>query len=47
MQIPMAHGLQDAVKELLLRAYFTEGESVGDHNVLVRLAAEAGMVVGA
>jgi predicted DsbA family dithiol-disulfide isomerase len=38
-----AHGLQDAVKERLLRAYFTEGEAVGDREVLVRLAAQAGM----
>ena len=36
-------GVQDAVKERLLRAYFTEGEAVGDHAVLVRLAAEAGL----
>jgi len=38
-----AYGLQDAVKERLLRAYFTEGEAVGDREVLVRLAADAGM----
>lgn len=36
-------GLQDAVKERLLRAYFTEGEAVGDQDVLVRLGAEAGL----
>jgi predicted DsbA family dithiol-disulfide isomerase len=36
-------GLQDAVKERLLRAYFTEGEAVGDRDTLVRLAAEAGL----
>jgi predicted DsbA family dithiol-disulfide isomerase len=36
-------GVQDAVKERLLRAYFTEGEAVGDREVLVRLAAEAGL----
>jgi predicted DsbA family dithiol-disulfide isomerase len=36
-------GVQDAVKERLLRAYFTEGEAVGDHDTLVRLAAEAGL----
>ena len=34
---------QDQVKERLLRAYFTEGESVGDRPSLVRLAAEAGL----
>jgi predicted DsbA family dithiol-disulfide isomerase len=36
-------GVQDAVKERLLRAYFTEGEAVGDRDTLVRLAAEAGL----
>lgn len=38
-----ARGVQDAVKERLLRAYFSEGEAVGDRAVLVRLAAEAGL----
>ena len=36
-------GVQDAVQERLLRAYFTEGEAVGDPETLVRLAAEAGL----
>ena len=36
-------GLQDLVKERLLRAYFTEGEPVGHRDTLVRLAAEAGL----
>ncbi|MCP2014184.1 putative DsbA family dithiol-disulfide isomerase [Deinococcus sp. HSC-46F16] len=36
-------GLQDAMKERLLRAYFTEGEFLGDPEVLVRLAAEVGL----
>jgi predicted DsbA family dithiol-disulfide isomerase len=36
-------GVQDAVNERLLRAYFTEGEAVGDRGTLVRLAAEAGL----
>ena len=35
--------LQDAVKERFLRAYFTEGEPVGDGDTLVRLAGEAGL----
>jgi predicted DsbA family dithiol-disulfide isomerase len=41
----LAHerGVQDAVKERLLRAYFTEGESLFDHETLVRLAADAGL----
>jgi predicted DsbA family dithiol-disulfide isomerase len=37
------HGVQDQVKERLLRAYFTEGEPVGDRDALVRLAAEEGL----
>ncbi len=36
-------GVQDAVKERLLRATFTEGEPIGDRDALVRLAAEAGL----
>jgi predicted DsbA family dithiol-disulfide isomerase len=35
--------LQDAVKERLFRATFTEGERIGDPETLVRLAAEAGV----
>jgi predicted DsbA family dithiol-disulfide isomerase len=38
-----APGLQDAVKERLLRAYFTEGADVSDPRVLRRLAVEAGL----
>lgn len=37
------HGLQDAMKERLLRAYFSEGELVGDRETLVRLAVELGI----
>src|SRR3954451_7997522 len=37
------HGRQDAMKERLLRAHFTEGELVSDHAVLARLAAEVGL----
>ncbi len=39
-------GLQDAVKERLLRAYFTEGQAVGDRDTLARLGAEAGLEAG-
>jgi predicted DsbA family dithiol-disulfide isomerase len=38
-----AHGRQGELKERLLRAYFTEGEQVGDPEVLARLAAEVGL----
>ena len=37
------HGLQDAMKERLLRAYFTEGELIGDTDTLVGLAVEVGL----
>jgi predicted DsbA family dithiol-disulfide isomerase len=36
-------GDQDAVKERLLRAYFTEGRDVADVDELVAVAADAGM----
>ena len=36
------HGLQDEMKERLMKAYFTEGELVSDPDTLVRLAAEVG-----
>ncbi len=36
-------GVQGAVKERLMRATFTEGEPIGDHDALVRLGAEAGL----
>jgi predicted DsbA family dithiol-disulfide isomerase len=37
------HDVQDAMKERLLRAYFTEGELISDHDTLVRLAVEVGL----
>jgi predicted DsbA family dithiol-disulfide isomerase len=37
------HGCQDAMKERLLLAYFTEGQLVSDHDTLVRLAGEVGL----
>ncbi|HEY0706199.1 MAG TPA: DsbA family oxidoreductase [Polyangia bacterium] len=36
-------GLQDAVKERLMRAYMTEGQLISDHDTLVRLGVEAGL----
>ncbi|MDQ3035008.1 MAG: DsbA family oxidoreductase [Myxococcota bacterium] len=35
--------VQDAVKERLLRGYMTEGEAIGDRDVVARLAGEAGL----
>ena len=37
------HGLQDAMKERLLRAYFTEGALISAHATLAALAAEVGL----
>jgi predicted DsbA family dithiol-disulfide isomerase len=36
-------GRQLALKQILLRAYFTDGEDVSSHDTLVRLAIEAGL----
>jgi predicted DsbA family dithiol-disulfide isomerase len=38
-----AHGLQDAMTERLMRAYFTEGEPIADADALTRLALEVGL----
>jgi predicted DsbA family dithiol-disulfide isomerase len=43
IHLAAAHDLQDTVKERLLRAYFTEGEPIGDPDRLAALAAEAGL----
>src|SRR5438067_137819 len=37
------HRLQDAMKERLLSAYFSEGELMSDRDTLVRLAVEVGL----
>lgn len=37
------HGLQDAAKERLLRAYFSEGELLSDGDTLLALAVELGL----
>jgi predicted DsbA family dithiol-disulfide isomerase len=37
------HGLQDAMKERLLRGYFTEGRLMSDPETLVELAVEVGL----
>lgn len=37
------HGLQDAMKERLLRGYLCEGEAIGEPEVLTRLAVEVGL----
>lgn len=37
------HGITDAVKEAFLHAYFTQNQLMSDHEVLERLAVEAGL----
>jgi predicted DsbA family dithiol-disulfide isomerase len=37
------HGVQDALKERLMRAYLSEGELISDHATLERLGVEAGL----
>ncbi|MDN5795143.1 MAG: DsbA family oxidoreductase [Intrasporangium sp.] len=39
-------GLEQLMLERLMRAYFTEGEPIGDRATLVRLAAEVGLDAG-
>jgi predicted DsbA family dithiol-disulfide isomerase len=43
VHLAAAHGLQDAMKERLMRAYLTEGELMSDHAALRRLAVEVGL----
>ena len=43
VQLAKAHDVQDAMKERLMRAYFTEGERIGDRETLARLALEVGL----
>jgi len=43
LHLAEAHGAQDAMKERLMRAHFTEGELMADPATLERLAAEVGL----
>jgi predicted DsbA family dithiol-disulfide isomerase len=43
VQLAKANGVQDAMKERLMRAYHTEGEALGDRETLARLALEVGL----
>lgn len=43
LHLAKERGIQDAVLERFYRAYFTEGQSLFDHQSLVQLAAEAGL----
>jgi predicted DsbA family dithiol-disulfide isomerase len=46
LQLAKETGQQDEMMERLQRAYFTDGESIFDHESLARLAAEAGLDPG-
>ena len=43
VQLAKANGAQDAMKERLMRAYFTEGERIADQETLARLALDVGL----
>ena len=43
LHLAAEQGLQGAVKERLLAAYFTEGRPIGERETLLELAAEAGL----
>jgi predicted DsbA family dithiol-disulfide isomerase len=43
VRLGLERGCQGAVKERLLRAYFTEGVAIGDPEQLARLGGEAGL----
>lgn len=43
LHLAAAHGLQDALKERVMRAYLSEGQLIGDPAVLARLAHDVGL----
>jgi predicted DsbA family dithiol-disulfide isomerase len=43
LHLAREHGKQAQMKERLFRAYFTEGEQLGDRETLIRLAHESGL----
>jgi predicted DsbA family dithiol-disulfide isomerase len=43
VRLAAEHGLQHAMKDRLMRAYFGEGELMSDHDTLRRLAEEVGL----
>jgi predicted DsbA family dithiol-disulfide isomerase len=43
IHLAAAHGVQDAMKERVMRAYLSEGELISDHATLSRLAREVGL----
>jgi predicted DsbA family dithiol-disulfide isomerase len=45
VRLGLERGVQAAVKERMMKAYFTDGEPIGDPEVLARVAGEAGLDV--
>lgn len=43
IHLAAAHGLQDAMEERLMRAYFTDGLPIGDPDTLLQLGVEVGL----
>lgn len=43
IHLARALGREDEVTERVMRAWYSEGEAIGDHETLVRLASEAGV----
>lgn len=46
LQLARAHGKQHALEDRLARAYHTEGQAIGDRDVLAALAREVGLPDG-
>lgn len=43
VRLGLERGVQHAVKERMMKAYFSDGDAIGDRETLIRLAAEAGL----
>jgi predicted DsbA family dithiol-disulfide isomerase len=43
IRLGLERGIQGAVKERLMKAYFTDGEPIGDPETLVRVAGDVGL----
>jgi len=43
IQLAKKHKLDDAAEERLFKAYFTDGENMGDHDTLMKIGAEIGL----
>jgi predicted DsbA family dithiol-disulfide isomerase len=43
VRLGLERGIQPAVKERMMKAYFTDGEPIADRDALVRIATQAGL----